>query len=67
MWAIWRKSSDQAAAMRVLDSLLAELTRLNRCAARPEAPHRWRAAAFCPEHPPSPFDRPALAELETGR
>ena len=73
IWAIWRKSSDQAAAMRVLDGLLAELTRLNRCAARPETPHRWRAALFCPEplpgafERPAVFDRPALVELETGQ
>ncbi len=66
MWAIWRKGPDQAAAMRVLDGVLSELTRLNGCAVRPAAQQRWPAAVFCPEHRPAAFDRRALAELESG-
>jgi len=58
VWAIWRKSSDQAAAMQVLDGLLTELTRLNRCAML-RGQQRWQPALFCPEHRPATHDQPA--------
>jgi LysR family glycine cleavage system transcriptional activator len=52
IWAIWRKDSDQAAAMQVFDGLMTELTCLNQCAAARATPRRWRAADFCPEQRP---------------
>jgi LysR family transcriptional regulator, glycine cleavage system transcriptional activator len=66
MGAIWRKGSDQAPAMRVLDGLLTELARLNRCGVVQAGPHQWGAAEFCPEYRPSGVDRQVLAAADCG-